>query len=172
MGDQLEQIQTDYIPVEDRILLKLRSGNQLYRLWLTRRYVGLLLPVLQGVHPQTGERFSDPPAVDPQLDEQFTPQKEAPLEQQAETVRLEYPLGEEPVLLTEISFQAPSSQHAQGQLVLKPQRGEGIVLPFSPTMNHLLLKLLLQTLKNTDWLQPLQTDYYTEAVLSGSTALQ
>ena len=170
MSDQLDQIQADYVPLEDRILLKLRAGNKLYRAWLTRRYLSLLLPVLQGVHPQTQERFAPPPAMAPEVDERFTPQKEAPLEQQAEQGMLEYPLGETPILLTEVSFQAGKSDQP-GQLVLKPQQGQGIVLPFTSEMNHLLLKLLLQTLESTDWLQPLQTRYFEDAApLAGGEA--
>ncbi len=162
MSDQLDQIQADYVPLEDRILLKLRAGNKLYRAWLTRRYLSLLLPVLQGVHPQTQERFAPPPAMEPELDERFAPQKEAPLETLAEQAILEYPLGEAPILLTEVSFQAGEGE-TPGQLVLKPQQGQGIVLPFTPEMNHLLLKLLLQTLENTDWTQPLRTRYFEDA---------
>ncbi len=174
MSDQLDQIQADYVPLEDRMLLKLRAGNKLYRAWLTRRYLGLLLPVLQGVHPATGERFAEPPAVDPELDERFTPQKEPPLEKRAETETLEYPLGEAPIVLTEVSFQTGQGDQP-GHLMLKPAQGQGIVLPFTPQMNHLLLKLLLKALEHTDWLQPLRTRYYnveTDSSNGGSAPLQ
>ena len=47
MNDQLHQINIAHNAKEDRLLLRISSGGgDEYRLWLTRRYTGLLLGVL------------------------------------------------------------------------------------------------------------------------------
>ena len=146
MSDSLDQIQLNFVPNEDRLLLKLRGGDKLYRAWVTRRYLKLLLPVLQGVHPTTGERFAEPPAVEAALDQQLTPEKQPPLEQSADSSPLVYPLGKAPILLTEAQYDTPGKR-----LILKPARGQGIVLPYTPEVNHMLLKLIYQVLPSTQW---------------------
>lgn len=77
MSDSLDQIQLNFVPNEDRLLLKLRGGDKLYRAWVTRRYLK--------------------------------------------------------------------------RLILKPARGQGIVLPYTPEVNHMLLKLIYQVLPSTQW---------------------
>ena len=44
MPDQLHQFNINYVPLEDRILLRINTlqGDE-YRIWLTRRYTGILL---------------------------------------------------------------------------------------------------------------------------------
>ncbi|WP_294949916.1 hypothetical protein [Sulfurivirga sp.] len=154
---QLEQIQLDFVPNEDRLLLKLRAGNQLYRAWLTRRFVRLLIPMLMGIRPDTGERFADTPALPPEEDAQLEPSSQPPLEQATpgHDTPLEYPLGETPILAVELSYLPSTAERPQAQLAIKPARGQGILLPYQPTINHMLLKLLRRTLQVTDWEQPL-----------------
>ncbi|MDX1796981.1 MAG: hypothetical protein R3219_09665, partial [Hydrogenovibrio sp.] len=56
MSNQIKQIQANYHPVEDRILFKIHTDNQqIFQAWITRRYLKLLMPVLQGQHPETGK---------------------------------------------------------------------------------------------------------------------
>ncbi len=54
MADTIQQLQASFNPVEDRLLLKLHTGNQKLQAWITRRYLTLLIPTLQGIHPVTG----------------------------------------------------------------------------------------------------------------------
>ena len=148
MSQTLDQIQVDFVPNEDRLLLKLRAGRQLYRAWLTRRFLTLWVPILQGVHPQTGERFADAPALPLEQADAIEPQPDTPLEQQAEP--FEYPLGEAPILAVEISYNAPTEDSA-ATMVIKPANGQGIVLPYQATLNHTLLKLLQSASDRAQW---------------------
>ena len=148
MNQTLDQIQVDFVPNEDRLLLKLRAGHSLYRAWLTRRFLKLWVPILQGVHPQTGERFAEAPALPPEQADAIAPQKEAPLEERAET--FDHPLGETPILAVEISYNAPQ-EDAAASMVIKPAQGPGIVLPYQPALNLSLLKLLRQSARQADW---------------------
>lgn len=45
----MEQIQIAYQPVQDRLLLKVSTDKETLNIWLTRRFVLLLLPKLQTV---------------------------------------------------------------------------------------------------------------------------
>ena len=47
-ADQLFQINVSYVPGEDRLLLRVSTtGGDEYRVWLTRRFVSLLMGLLQ-----------------------------------------------------------------------------------------------------------------------------
>lgn len=148
MSQTLDQIQIDFVPNEDRLLLKLRAGNQLYRAWLTRRFVKVWVPILQGVHPQTGERFADAPALPLEQADAIQPVKDTPLEKQAEAY--EYPLGEAPILAVEITYNAASAEKP-AQMIIKPASGQGIVLPYHSHLNHTLLKLLQTASDKAQW---------------------
>lgn len=147
MSQALEQIQLDYVPTEDRLLLKLKTGETLYRAWVTRRYLKLLLPVLQGLHPATGERFTPAPALSFEEDAHMPVEKEPPLEKTISEQPGSMANVAAPMLLTEVQFNAEQEQLA---LVAK-QNNKQINLPYAPTINHALLKVIHQVLPQTAW---------------------
>lgn len=147
MSSQIKQIQAHYLPVEDRILLKIHTDEQqVFHAWLTRRYLKLLLPVLQGQHPQTGEAISNTnrnPAEDnsseePQFDQPYQPPESA-----------DFPLGEAPILLSRMTFKGFDTDFAE--LILEPEEGPGISLSYQPKFITALLTIIQQTIESADW---------------------
>ncbi|MCF6253712.1 MAG: hypothetical protein L3J38_03080 [Thiomicrorhabdus sp.] len=134
-----------YNPQEDRILLTIEMQNQqLYLGWITRRFLSLLLPTLHGQHPITGISM---------FDESHYKMKGPQIKHAQEAVTKlntpEYPLGESPLLFSKISFSALKTDHAI--FVLAPNTGRGIELPFNSVVLNLLLKVLKDPLKQSDW---------------------
>lgn len=151
MSDAISQIQASYDAIEDRILLKIKTHNQrVYSAWITRRYLRLLIPALQGQHPQTGKAlFASQPTLTNQndSDEGLLTGDFDTLYEEPESP--EFPLGEEPVLLTRIAFKEMDSDHPQ--LNLDPEEGPGIGLPFQPDVLGILLKIFSQALHSANW---------------------
>lgn len=152
MSDQIAQIQASYNAIEDRILLKITTLNQhVYSAWITRRYLKLLIPALQGQHPQTGEALFTPK---PQDAHSQSRQEETALEddltsEQPSTESLAFPLGEEPVLLTKISFKDLEGEHPQ--LNLEPEEGPGIGFPFDAEVLAILLHVVKEAMQSANW---------------------
>ncbi|WP_028485629.1 hypothetical protein [Thiomicrorhabdus chilensis] len=152
MSDAISQIQASYDAIEDRILLKIKTHNQrVYSAWITRRYLRLLIPALQGQHPQTGETLFPPQQT--LANQTETAEDDLDLNDfdtlYEEPESPEYPLGEEPVLLTRIAFKEMDSDHPQ--LNLDPEEGPGIGLPFQPDVLGILLKIFGQALHSANW---------------------
>jgi hypothetical protein len=158
MSDQIKQIQATYQPIEDRILFQLHTQQQqCLQAWITRRYLKLLIPALQGQHPQTGEAIvqNEHPA------ERQLRQEKAQLEGDfdkpyEEPENLEHPLGNSPILLAKMTFRNLDSPTPQ--LVLEPEEGAGIQLGYNPELMGVLLTVFGKALNNSDWtldLEPL-----------------
>lgn len=150
MSDATSQIQAAYNALEDRILLNIKTHNdQLYSAWITRRYMSLLIPALQGQHPQTGETLfggrklnmaaaAKHEMADNDFESDFVPPEDP-----------HYPLGQTPILLTRITFKGLDSDNPQ--LNLEPEEGLGIALPFQPQLMNILWKVFSQALNSAEW---------------------
>jgi len=151
MSDKINQIQATYFPAEDRILLKIKTLNELvYLAWITRRFMKLVIPVLHGQHPTTGKTLFDDKAAQVQQMENEKTQLIGDYEskyQQSENAQ--YPLGEDPILLAKIAFKDMYSDKAQ--LALEPETGQGIILPYHSDLLGPLIKIFSQALNATDW---------------------
>lgn len=151
MSDQINQIQASFDAIEDRILLKFKTNNEdVYLTWLSRRYCKLLIPVLHGRHPKSGEQLlSDGTTVEKQFE-----QEKAQLEGDynspyAKPENPHYPLGEEPILLAQISFK---NLHTDSPSIsLEPNKGQGLLLPYHPQLLGPMLKILTTAIEKTDW---------------------
>ena len=155
MSQQINQIQASYNASEDRILLKIKTLNeQVYLAWMTRRFVSLLLPLLHGKHPTPGkELFDEQTTMTHQAQKQQT-QLEGDFGTAYETPENpEYPLGELPILLAKMTFQNLNQllPDEPSQLILEPEQGAGIVLPFNAELMGALLKILAQVIEQADW---------------------
>ncbi|MBK5103275.1 MAG: hypothetical protein JJE42_03425 [Burkholderiales bacterium] len=150
---RLHQLKLDFIPEQDRLLLRLSTDNQLeMRLWLTRRALRLLWPLLVQMVRSSPEVAQQP---NPQArDALVGMQHEQALSQANFTAPFEetqraMPLGAEPVLVVRIR----TDKDARGNLVLGllPQQGQGIHLTLDNTLLHSLCKLLQNAVAKTDW---------------------
>ena len=150
---QLHQIQVAFVPLHDRLLLRVSTGDRSkYRFWITRRYLKLLWPVL-------GKLATDDPIVHQQTDatakqevvnfrrEQVMQQSD--FSQSFDESENEMPLGDEPVLLARIQTKtAAAGGHV---LSLHPEQGDGIDLAISGNLIHALMGLLTTAVGQSDW---------------------
>lgn len=151
MTNPINQIQASYNPIEDRLLLNIKTFNeQVYVAWITRRFLKLLLPALHGKHPITGATLFDD--ATPGL-HQEKPQESAIKGNFNNDYKLantqDYPLGEVPILLTKITFKALNTE--QAELCLESESNQSIQLPFNPELLSALLSILERAIKAIDW---------------------
>lgn len=150
MSNTLQQINISYVPTEDRLLMKVSvSGDAEYRIWLTRRYTGLLVNVLNDQINREGG-FQELASSKATLNSLRGGAFEQPYEPQS---RQSYPLGEAGVLGFRIN--AGKSDAGALNLQLLPEQGEGISVVLDKSMLYMLMNLLEQGLAATDWNLPL-----------------
>ncbi len=161
----IHQVSVTYLPEQDRFLARIssREGEEL-RLWLTRRLVLPLMPVLaktaaEQLARQTGQID---PAAPPDIQRQRMVEnfkKEAlahagdfKTPYQAKDAAL--PLGKEPLLVTEIKLSLLPSGKLQLDLIEKlPGQGRNVQVAMNAQLTQGLLHLLNQGLKKSQWLK-------------------
>lgn len=155
MTDQLHQINISHDSKEDRLLLRVSTGGgDEYRLWLTRRYTGLLMSVLNkemdkhgGVPSVAGSEESTKMLKSGALDKKYE-----------NTNASSYPLGEAGVL----AFRINTRNTEDGILVLEllPEKGKGITLNLNKSLLYMMHNILTQGITKANW------SLQTEAVVS------
>ncbi|WP_319380636.1 hypothetical protein [Thiomicrorhabdus sp.] len=151
MPDSIHQMHATYHAVEDRILLKIKTHNQcLYQAWLTRRFISLFLPALHGKHPNKPEMLLEESTPTSEMEEDileiFSALMQAPFE---EPEVPEFPLGEEPLLLSRMTFENLDTPEARW--ILEPEDGNGIELPYHPNLLTPMLQIMNKALLKADW---------------------
>ncbi len=153
MSQRLHQIQLAYKPEQDRLLLRARtSSGAEYRIWLTRRFVARIWPLLLRAL-----------ASDPGVTSQHTPEtRDAVLAFQHERAlsRVDFsehydeqvsdlPLGEEPVLASSLdSRQGPGDTHV---FTFRSSTDQSVQLRLHKGMLHAFCKLLQDTASKAEW---------------------
>jgi len=145
----LSQINISYELEQDRLLLRAStSAGQEYRLWLTRRYAGLLADILQqqidksgGVHKLASAR---------QTTDQL---RQGAFDQQYEGGCNEFPLGAAGIL----GYGIKVGELIEGGLALQllPKDGMGLTLNLDSSLLYLVSNLLEQAVLQADWNLPL-----------------
>jgi hypothetical protein len=150
---RLHQIKLDFIPEQDRLLLRVSTDNQLeVRLWLTRRALRLLWPLLVQMVRASPEVAlqSNPEARDALVGMQHERVlSQANFAQPFEEIPREMPLGAEPVLVARMH--TVKDGDGKQVLVLLPQQGRGIRLTLDNTLLHSLCSLLQTAVAKSDW---------------------
>ncbi|MFH1044420.1 MAG: hypothetical protein V1796_05090 [Pseudomonadota bacterium] len=150
---RLHQLKLDFIPEHDRLLLRVSTDNQLeVRLWLTRRALRLLWPLLVQMVRSSPEvaRQSNPEARDALVGMQHQQALgRADFAKSFEEAPREMPLGAEPILVARIQ----SNRDGDGNQVLGllPQQGQGIYLTLDNTLLHSFCKLVQNAVAKSDW---------------------
>lgn len=150
---RLHQLKLDFIPEQDRLLLRVSTDNQLeVRLWLTRRALRLLWPLLLQMARASPEVAlqSNPQARDALVGMQHERAlRQANFAEAFEETPRALPLGAEPILVVHIR----TSRDEQGNqvLALLPQQGQGIHLTLDNTLLHSLCKLLQNAVAKSEW---------------------
>ena len=150
---RLHQLKLDFIPEHDRLLLRVSTDNQLeVRLWLTRRALRLLWPLLVQMLRSAPEVVlqSNPQARDALVGMQHEQALgRANFAEPFEEAPRQMPLGAEPILVVRI--QANRDDSGNQVLGLLPQQGQGIHLTLDNTLLHSLCKLLQNAVAKSDW---------------------
>lgn len=154
----IHQIQIKYDAAADRLLMQVRTrDDELFAVWLTRRMVQRLWPPFQHVVTQLAVARAVPHAV-------AVPEARAMLAEAARSKPLPgadfsqkfaaapdspKPLGQEPLLATEIELQSDGSHGLRMQL--REQQGRHFALQINEELAIALLRLLEQALRAADW---------------------
>ena len=162
----IHQVNVTYVVAHDRLLLRINSlAGEEFRAWLTRRLALKLLPHFSRTAREQVQQHLSPPAAGAsltlqrqQLLENF--QKEAevyegdfetPYQDQA----TQLPMGEQPLLVTEVTFTPLADAKVQVHLIERlPKQQRDLQLIMDPALSQALLKLLHQGLKASGWLEP------------------
>ncbi len=150
---RLHQLKLDFIPEQDRLLLRVSTDNQLeVRLWLTRRALRLLWPLLVQMVRSSPEVAlqSNPQARDALVGMQHERAlRQANFADAFDEAPREMPLGAEPLLVVHI--RASKDDSGNQVLGLLPQQGQGIHLTLDNTLLHSFCKLLQNAVAKSDW---------------------
>ena len=146
MADQLHQINISFDSKEDRLLLRISTtGGDEFRLWLTRRYTGLLMGVLnkemdnQGGAPSVaGSEETTKMLNNGALEKKYEPE-----------VADSFPLGEKGVLGFRINTK--KLEGAILGLELLPEEGQGITLNLNKSLLYMFHNVLTQGITQADW---------------------
>lgn len=162
MPPQLRQLNVSYVDVQDRLFLKVStSEDQEYRVWCTRRFTRLLLDRMEESFEK--EMFDKPqqaqavkPAAVPEQARREVAQmqhkqavKEESFQQDYDAEPVEYPLGEEGLLVTTLKFK--NLDDGSVALHLGDNKGKGLSLNLNDELKHQLYELFSRASERADW---------------------
>lgn len=146
--DKLHQINVNYSGKEDRLLLKILTLNgDEFRIWLTRRFTGILFNVLQKEMNKHGGETTV--SNTQQTKKMFKAGAfEKPYEKESPK---KYPLGEEGFL----AYGIKAANTNEGNLLLEilPDGGKGVTFNLNPSLVYMLHNLLSQGMMKAQWQQ-------------------
>lgn len=151
---RLRQINIDYDAENDRLLMRIgTSDGAELRLWLTRRYVKLLWPLLVKLAEEASPRIrtqANPEARKALLGlEHEQALSRADFSRPYENDTPTTPLGEAPLLLARI--QTGHDRKGQPIVALHPSDGQGVTLNLDAVLLHSLCRLLQAAAQKSDW---------------------
>jgi hypothetical protein len=142
----LQQINITYNPIEDRMLFKLRAGNnQEYRLWFTRRFTRILMKLLLEKMNTFGGADSIAVSNDTQQDI-----KNGALSKKYVVPEVpEYPLGESGIIPSKMNV----SELKNGGIVVQfsNNANKGMKLNMDKKMLFMVHNLLVQCITKAEW---------------------
>ena len=153
MTQKIHQMQMGFVPLQDRVLFRVRTTDQHeLKFWLTRRYVKLLWQVLRQMLGDTPSKTdAGPQAKEAMLsfqhEEALAKMDFATPYQEAAEVRR--PLGDAPVLVSKIQVK-PGPGNTQ-VLCMHPEQGQGVEIVLDSIWLHSLCKILVGAVKKSDW---------------------
>jgi hypothetical protein len=150
---RLHQLKLDFVPEHDRLLLRVSTDNQLeMRLWLTRRALRLLWPLLMQMVRDSPEVAlqSNPQARDALIGMQHEQAlSRADFAKSFDEGPRAMPLGAEPILVARI--QSKKDDSGNQVLGLLPQQGQGIHLTLDNILLHSFCKLVQNAVAKSEW---------------------
>lgn len=153
MTAALYQLHLAYHPVEDRLLFRVNTRERAeYSLWLTRRYVQTLWPLLMQILESDAQVLTHPDPGARKTILEFQHQQalsRADYGKQYEENATAHPLGSDPLLISKLAVRTPGGETPV--LCLGTEDGRGVEVSLSRELVHSFAKLLADTLAKTDW---------------------
>jgi hypothetical protein len=151
---RLHQLKIEFDAGQDRLLMRVSTASsEEALLWLTRRCVLRLWPLLVGVaeaEPQIAARATDPVSKRALFD--FHHEKalsQASFSQSYDESTRSRPLGDDPLLVARL--QRRKQEGGRMLLGLLPAEGQGIFLTLDAPLLHGLMKLLQHAVEKAEW---------------------
>ncbi|PID73334.1 MAG: hypothetical protein CSB33_04170 [Desulfobacterales bacterium] len=149
---RIHQFKMQFNAEEDRLQFQLNTEDQKeFRFFMTRRYVGLLWPVVQKLLAEDLRRRSGAPpetAGEMLAFEREKTVQQTNFKQIYQEEATEFPLGEAPLLLSRIQVKKAGGMQL---LCLLPSDGRGIELPATPAFLHPFCRLLKELSGKAQW---------------------
>ena len=153
---RLNQIQCRFVPLDDRLLLRISTTDRReFRFWMTRRFVKLLWPVLARMLAATPvvKATSDPHSRQAILAFQHeTALSQSDFSQPFDDCEVQLPLGDSPVLLARI--QLKEADGGTQILCLHPEDGDGVELTLDQNLLHAFSRLITDAVNKAEWELP------------------
>jgi hypothetical protein len=151
---KLHQIKIDYNAEQDRLMMLVATSDGAeIRLWMTRRYVRLLWPLLLKLAEEMSPRIqtqADPETKKALLGFEYEQAvKQADFATPFQKAASSTPLGVEPVLLARI--QIGRDPAGMPLLAMHPSAGQGLNLTLNPVLLHSVCKLIMAAVSKSDW---------------------
>lgn len=164
--NSISQMQMLFVPEEDRVLFRVNSADgKQFRLWLTRRYIQLMLQALK-LHSESDPDVSAQASPDAKQAVQSFKQEQAMQSanfQQAFREEAEQlPLGDTAVLAYRLNYRV------EGELLhlgIEPKQGQGVNLAINRDINASITRLIYAAAQQGDW----QLSSSTSAATGSST---
>ncbi|MDA1118771.1 MAG: hypothetical protein O2979_12390 [Proteobacteria bacterium] len=151
---KLHQLKVDYNAEEDRLLMLIATSDGVeLRMWLTRRFVKLLWPLLVKLAEEASPRIRTQANTEARkallgIEHQQAVQK-ADFSKAYEPKPRSMPLGEAPLLLGRI--QTGHDRKGQPVVALHPAEGQGVTLTLDSVLLHSVCRLLQAAVKKSGW---------------------
>jgi hypothetical protein len=151
---KLHQLKVDYNAEQDRLLMLIAASEAVeLRMWLTRRFVKLLWPLLVKLAEEASPRIRTQASPEARkallgIEHQQAVQK-ADFSKAYEGKSRNMPLGEEPLLLGRI--QTGHDRKGQPVLAMHPAEGQGVTLTLDSVLLHSVCRLLQAAVKKSGW---------------------
>ena len=151
---KLHQLKIDFNAEHDRLLMLVSTDDGAeVRLWLTRRFVRLLWPLLVKLAEEASPRIKVQASAEARkallgIEHQKAVQKadfSKPFQQSAKST----PLGADPLLLARI--QTGNDPKGLPVVALHPTNGQGITLTLDEVLLHSVCRLLQAAVTKSDW---------------------
>lgn len=152
---RLNQLKIDFIPEQDRLMIQLSTSESAeIRLWMTRRFVKLLWPLLVKLAEETSPRIQTQASPEARrallgIEHEQAISKADFSKPFEETQAREMPLGHEPILLARI--QTGRDPKGQPVVAMHPSEGQGVTLTFDSVLLHSVCRLLQAAVQKSDW---------------------
>lgn len=154
MAGQIHQINMNYAPAHDRLVLRFNTTDRkVFRFFLTRRFTSQLWDALSKIQEQNPEvRQHDDPDVRKAVKEfkQETTLSKEQFGQRFQEEQSDFPLGEQPILITGFGF-TPKSETKAPRMAFQTVDGKQISMGVNDQIIVSMIKLIVQAMPQTDW---------------------